>query len=175
MKNFNNFGVHWKFNFKLGGGFTKKQYRGGDCLKRGAWTVWKFKEEGVWQEREGGVFEGGCWYPDAHYGLFVLSSKMTNFVYFLKLFSGPKDPFSRKVTSYKSDSNTVVALFWKLESSLQKAAATQAIFKNESFYKVVMLVPKLVLSNILHSWKEKEFLNALETTRIVQPELVWNY
>ena len=96
---------------------------------------------------------------------------MANFVYFFKLFSGPKYPFSRKVTSYESDSNTVVALFQKLESSLQKAAATQAIFKNESFYKVVMLVPKLVLSNILHSWKEKEFLNALETTRIIQPEL----
>ena len=34
-----------------GGGGTKNQYRGGDCLKRGAWTVCRFK--GAWQERGG--------------------------------------------------------------------------------------------------------------------------
>ena len=28
MKNFNIFGVHWKIQY-LGGGFIKKQYRGG--------------------------------------------------------------------------------------------------------------------------------------------------
>ena len=53
MKNFNNFGVHWKIQFLAGGGFTKKQYRGGDCLKRGAWTVFRFKEEGACQGRGG--------------------------------------------------------------------------------------------------------------------------
>ena len=31
----------------------------------GPWTVWWFKE-GAWQERGGGVFEGG-WYLNAHY------------------------------------------------------------------------------------------------------------
>ena len=45
----------------------KNQYRGSDCLKRGAWTVCQFKV-GAWQERGGSVFEGGlipqgtlCW------------------------------------------------------------------------------------------------------------------
>ena len=73
--------------------------------------------------------------------LFVLSSKMTNLVIFFNFISGSRGSFSRKVISYKSDFNTVVVLFWKLESSLQKNAATQAIFKNESFRKGVMLVP----------------------------------
>ena len=45
-------------------------------------------------------------------------------------------------------------------------------FKNGSFCKGVMLAPKLVLSNTLLSWKKKEFLNALERTRITQPKLV---
>ena len=30
---------------------------GGDYLKRRAWTVFKFKEWGTWQERRGGVFD----------------------------------------------------------------------------------------------------------------------
>ena len=30
--------------FFLGGGFMKNHYRGGDCLKRGAWTVCRFKK-----------------------------------------------------------------------------------------------------------------------------------
>ena len=41
----------------------KNQYRGGNCLKRGAWTVCRFKG-GL--ARKGGVFEGG-WYPNVHY------------------------------------------------------------------------------------------------------------
>ena len=42
------------------GGFTKNWYRGGDCLKRGAWTVCIFKGKGGggWQGRGGGVFDG---------------------------------------------------------------------------------------------------------------------
>ena len=63
MKNFSILDIHWKIQLLRGGGgeLKKKQYRGEDCLKRGASTVWKFKEgRGTWQEREGGVFEGGC-------------------------------------------------------------------------------------------------------------------
>ena len=52
MKNFNIFGVHWKI--RLLGGFTKNQYRGGNCLKRGAWTVCRFN--GGLGEKEGVVF-----------------------------------------------------------------------------------------------------------------------
>ena len=40
--------------FTGGGGFTKKQYKGGNCLKRGAWTVCRLKE-GL-GENEGVVF-----------------------------------------------------------------------------------------------------------------------
>ena len=60
MKNFNILGVHWKIRI-LGGEFTKNQYRRGDYLKRGAWTVWRFRGEGVgaWEERWGGDFEVG--------------------------------------------------------------------------------------------------------------------
>ena len=50
MKNLNNFGVHWKIRF-LGGqgvGSWKKQYGGGNCLKR-----------------------EGDWYPNAHYANFI--------------------------------------------------------------------------------------------------------
>ena len=41
----------------------KNRYRGVDCLKRGAWTVWRFGrggggERGLARNR-GGVFEGG--------------------------------------------------------------------------------------------------------------------
>ena len=43
----------------------KKQYIGGNCLKRGAWTVSRFKR-GAWQKREG-VFWGVGLIPNAHY------------------------------------------------------------------------------------------------------------
>ena len=38
---------------------TKNQYRGGDCLKREALTVFQFIVAGgrSWQERGGGIFE----------------------------------------------------------------------------------------------------------------------
>ena len=42
MKNFNIFAVHGKIRV-LEGGFTKNQYIGEDYLKRGAWTVCRFK------------------------------------------------------------------------------------------------------------------------------------
>ena len=33
------------------GRFTKKQYRGGDYLKKGAWAVCRFKGEGLARKR----------------------------------------------------------------------------------------------------------------------------
>ena len=56
MRNFNILGFHWKI--QLLGGFTKKQYRGGDCLKRGAWTVCQYIRGGLGKKEGGGVFEG---------------------------------------------------------------------------------------------------------------------
>ena len=48
---------------------TKNQYTGGggDCLKRGAWTLCWFKGGGL-GKKEGGVFlSGEGWGPNAHY------------------------------------------------------------------------------------------------------------
>ena len=56
MKNFNVFGIHRKIQFYLGR-FMKNQYIRRNYVKRGAWTVCKFKE-GL-TKRGGGVFEGG--------------------------------------------------------------------------------------------------------------------
>ena len=58
MKNFNILGFHWKIQLLGGREFIKNWYRGGDCLKRGAWTVFRFKG-GALQEREGWCFWGG--------------------------------------------------------------------------------------------------------------------
>ena len=41
LENFNIMLVQWK------GGHKKKQYVGGNCLKRGAWTVCRFKRGGL--------------------------------------------------------------------------------------------------------------------------------
>ena len=43
MKNFNFGGSLKNPIFRVG--LTKNQYRGGNCLKRGAWTVCRFKGE----------------------------------------------------------------------------------------------------------------------------------
>ena len=56
MKSFNILRVHWKIQL-LGRGFTKNQYRGGNCLKRGAWTVSSFK--GGFARKRGMVFLRG--------------------------------------------------------------------------------------------------------------------
>ena len=40
------------------GGFPKIQLIGGNFLKRGAWTVSRFKGGGAWQKRGRGIFEG---------------------------------------------------------------------------------------------------------------------
>ena len=50
MKNFNVMGVHWKMKFL--GGFTKIQYNGKNCLKRGLDSL-----RGAWQKRECSIFE----------------------------------------------------------------------------------------------------------------------
>ena len=56
MKNVNILGVHWKIWHLVG--FTKNQYRGGDCLKIGAWTVYQFKGGGLGKKAESGILEG---------------------------------------------------------------------------------------------------------------------
>ena len=50
---FNIVWVHWKIHFlgeELGKVITKKQYIGGNCLKRGAWAVCRFKGGGLAKE-----------------------------------------------------------------------------------------------------------------------------
>ena len=50
------------------GGHEKTIYRG-NCLKREAWSVCKFKGGGLAKKEVDGVFEeGGGWYPNACYG-----------------------------------------------------------------------------------------------------------
>ena len=78
MKNVNILGVHRKI-WLIGAEFTKNKYRGGNCLKRGAWTVYGFKGRGGGGggKKEGVVFSRGGWYPNAHYAwarLWTLSS-----------------------------------------------------------------------------------------------------
>ena len=61
MKDFNIFGVYWKIQFSEGD-FMKNQYIGGYWIKRGAWTVCRFKRG------EGGGGVEGSWYSNVHYG-----------------------------------------------------------------------------------------------------------
>ena len=67
IKNFNILEVHWKI-WLLGRGFTKNQYRVGRLPKNGG--LWQFVDltGGTQEERGGGVFLMGGWYPNAHYG-----------------------------------------------------------------------------------------------------------
>ena len=61
MKNFNILGVHRKIQL-LGerGSSRKTSVEEGGCLKKGgAWTVWRFRGGGAWQEREWWCFLGG--------------------------------------------------------------------------------------------------------------------
>ena len=70
-------GVHWKIQF-LGGGFTKKQYIWGNCLKKEAWTVCRFNT-GVDKKEWSGVFKaggGGRLVPQ--FTLWVLFSQASN-------------------------------------------------------------------------------------------------
>ena len=50
MKNFNIFGVHGKIRV-LEGGFTKNQYIGGDCLKKGELGHFADLRRGLARER----------------------------------------------------------------------------------------------------------------------------
>ena len=69
MENFNIFWVHWKIWFFLflggGGWVTKKQYRQGNCLKRGLGQFVDLRE-GL-ARIMGVVFLRVGWYPNAHY------------------------------------------------------------------------------------------------------------
>ena len=56
MEKLNILGIHLKIQL-LVRGVHEKLIQGRDCLKRGAWAVFRFKGGGAWQEREG-VFEG---------------------------------------------------------------------------------------------------------------------
>ena len=56
MKNFNIIGVHWKIRF-FGGVHKKTIYGGENCLKRGPWTIYRFK--GDLAKRGGDVFDEG--------------------------------------------------------------------------------------------------------------------
>ena len=66
MKNFNIFKVHWKIRLLGGGGSQKTIYRG-DCVKRGCLGHFVDLMGGLGKKEGGGVFEGGGWYPNAHY------------------------------------------------------------------------------------------------------------
>ena len=58
-------GVHWKIQLSEGGGVHEKPIQRGELPKRGG--LGQFVDlRGAWQERGGGVLEGG-WYPNAHY------------------------------------------------------------------------------------------------------------
>ena len=72
MKNFNIMGVHWKIQFSRVG-FTKKPIYRGDCLRRGAWTVFRFKE--ILGKKKGGRGGGGGWYPNVNYENCTLNTK----------------------------------------------------------------------------------------------------
>ena len=57
MKNFNIMGFTQKSNFQ-GGRELQKLNKQGDCLKRGAWTVCRFKR-GLDKNERSGIFDGG--------------------------------------------------------------------------------------------------------------------
>ena len=64
-----------------GGGHEKPIYRG-DCLKRGPWTICRFKG-GPWQERGagGGVFEGEGGVDAPMQTMNILSTKINKTVW----------------------------------------------------------------------------------------------
>ena len=65
MKNLNVMWIHWKIRFLWGGGGEggvgghEKTICRGNCLKRAAWSVCKFKGGGLAKKEVDGVFEGG--------------------------------------------------------------------------------------------------------------------
>ena len=69
MKNLNIMGVHWKIWFLEEGVHKKTIYSGGDCLKRRGLRQFSDLREGEGLDKKEGsrIFEGGGWYPSAHY------------------------------------------------------------------------------------------------------------
>ena len=65
IENFNTMGDHWKI-WSLGRQSQKKIYVGRNCLKRGAWTVCRFKS-GIGKQ-EVVLFLTEDWYSNVHYG-----------------------------------------------------------------------------------------------------------
>ena len=61
-------------------GFTKSQCRWGNCLKRGAWTIYWFKRGPGWIRGGCCFWGGGVWYPNAHYGIVLLSITKATFI-----------------------------------------------------------------------------------------------
>ena len=75
MKNFNILGFLWKIQL-LGGGVHKKLIKRGGLPKKR--VLGEFADlRGAWQERGGGLFDEGGWYPNAHYTIFL--KKATTF------------------------------------------------------------------------------------------------
>ena len=58
LKNFNILGVHWKIQL-FWGGHKKTTIEGGGLPKKGRGLGQFVNLRGAWQERGGGVFEGG--------------------------------------------------------------------------------------------------------------------
>ena len=61
-------------------GFTKNQYRGGGLPKKGG-VLGQFANlggGGAWQEKGGGAFEKGGWYPNAHYDIIGINLSPVN-------------------------------------------------------------------------------------------------
>ena len=65
MKNFNTIGVRWEIKFLRGISRKTIIYRGELPKKGGLGQCTGLR--GAWQKRGGGVFDGGDWYPNAHY------------------------------------------------------------------------------------------------------------
>ena len=61
-------------------GFTKNQYRGGGLPKKGGGVLGQFANlgGGAWQEKGGGAFEKGGWYPNAHYDIIGINLSPVN-------------------------------------------------------------------------------------------------
>ena len=77
IKNFTILGFHWKIRPLAGGGECSGNIEGRGLPKRGAWTVCQFRG-GAWQEKGGGAFEKGGWYPNAHYDIIGINLSPVN-------------------------------------------------------------------------------------------------
>ena len=106
MKNFSILGVYWEIWF-LGGGIRKTNING-DSLKRGAWTVCRFKGSGNLARKREGCFWGG-WYPNAHYVTRLHTIYLffkQNLIFEKKKFVRKELPVSACVHLWYSNNNT---------------------------------------------------------------------